>query len=146
MSSFLSSSCSLLLQQVGVEERSGKGFSLILALWQHMVGQVSKCWAACTIVMEGPQGTSYCTVHCLWKLFVFRLLHPPCCPSPIIVLTVQLTHRTLLCSCLTNVSTAVCSVDTSLTNYFSPSLFSLCSDKHRKQSTIYYIKRCPAMK
>lgn len=54
------------------------------------------------------------------------------------------THRKLVCTCLTSGGTVDCSVDASLT-HVSPSLFRLCSNEYRRQSTIYYIKRCPAI-
>lgn len=47
---------------------------------------------------------------------------------------------------LTTGATAACFGDASLTCCVSPSLFRLCSNEHRRKSTIYYIKRCPDMK
>lgn len=57
----------------------------------------------------------------------------PCTPHPPPTTAVVYTWRN-------HGGTAACSVETSLTCCFSPSLSSIFSNEHRRQSTIYYIK------
>lgn len=91
------------------------------------------------VVSGGPLGTSNSSVHCLKIIYdgspsLYTL------PAPNHHSTLHLTHRKLVSPHLGDVGTAVYSVDTSLTYCFSPNHFSLCSDEHRRQSTIYYKK------
>lgn len=120
--------------RLGWRRGMAEDFTLTMMTMQPGAGfQILTCNM---IVMGGPQETSNCTAHYPWSLSVIRLLHPALHTHP----QLHLTHKKLICICLTSGGTAACSADATLT-CFSPSLFSLCSNEHRRQSAISYVKR-----